>query len=212
LSLCVARLPIGPLETNCYVLTDTENAELSVVIDPAYPDEALSQAIAPYTVSDILITHAHFDHIGGLSWLVAQTKARVWLHQAEEGWLQNPILNLSALFSTTGELISSPPATNVLQGDDSFSVLGQKVFAYHTPGHTPGHMVYRIGDDVFTGDLIFNTGVGRTDLPGGSSTAMNESLKRTILTLPDNVRLWPGHGAATTVGTEREHNPYLTSL
>lgn len=208
----VISMPMGPLQTNCYILTNINHTDSAIVIDPAYPDETFIETIAHYTVSDILITHAHFDHIGGLAWLVAQTNARVWLHQAEEEWLSNPTLNLSALFTAIGAPVSAPMATNLFQGDTSLISCGQKVLAYHTPGHTPGHMIYRLGNDVFTGDLIFNAAVGRTDLPGGNSTALNESLKDVILSLPNKVRLWPGHGNATTLAAERQHNPYLTNL
>ena len=198
----------GALETNCYIVQN-EPSKAAFVIDPGDASEELAEAVHGLQVEDILLTHSHFDHIGGVAWLVGLTSARLWIHEAESGWLTDARRNLSGLFMESGAIITAPAATNIMKGDTTLQLLGTEIAAFHTPGHTPGHMIYSLGKTLFTGDLVFQGATGRTDFPGGSHTTLLNSLRRVILPLPDEVRILPGHGLASTLLCERY---YLTQL
>jgi hydroxyacylglutathione hydrolase len=205
--LHVNAIPVGSMDTNCYILTNDVTHE-AAVIDPGAPDERLTAALEGYRLTDILLTHAHFDHIGGIESLVDTHKPQIWIHELEASWLNDPQRNLSAWVSPLAH-ITAPAATVIVRENLTCALLGQPLQVKHTPGHTPGHLIYYIDGKAFVGDLIFIGTVGRTDFPGGDYPTLLQSIKREILTLPEDTPLYPGHGPATTVHTEQMHNPFL---
>jgi len=157
-------------------------------------------------VHAILLTHGHFDHILAVPEIRQITPARVCCHESEAPLLENPALNFSAFFGTA---LSVAPE-RLLRGGEALDFGGVALKALHTPGHTPGGVCFY--DDangrVFTGDTLFRESIGRTDLPMGNMQDLLGSVEKTLLTLPDRVAVYPGHGLATDIGHERRHNPF----
>ena len=153
----------------------------------------------------VLLTHAHFDHMGALSRLVRESGATVYCHRAEEAALTDGRRNLSAYFGTALDPVRE--ATLVDEGDTV--TVGNLTFTVlHTPGHTVGSCCYRLGDTLFSGDTLFCESVGRTDFPGGDVQEMRKSLAR-LLAMDDIERVYPGHEEPTTIAHERQYNPYV---
>lgn len=177
----IQTLPLGPLQTNCYILWQ-EQADAVVVIDPGDDIPALRRALAGKTVAGVLITHAHFDHILGLP---ALPGAPVYVHALDAAAMTDAEINCSPRPTTV-------PATHTVSEGDAVTLAGMTFTVLHTPGHTPGSVCYRCGDDLFTGDTLFVGGYGRTDLPGGSFDSLRASLRR-LMGL-HGVSVYPGHG------------------
>jgi glyoxylase-like metal-dependent hydrolase (beta-lactamase superfamily II) len=200
---------LGPLATNAYLLTrpDTKQA---VVIDPGMNPQSLLKRIAGLQVEAILLTHAHFDHIGGVEAIRKQHGCPVYLHDAEADWLTDPRKNGSAMWPELGEPFACEPAEYALEDGQTLELLGGVRFqVLHTPGHSPGSVSFLHGNRLFGGDVLFRLGVGRTDLRGGSSRELHDSIHRKLFVLPDEVQVFPGHGPKTTIGYEKEHNPHV---
>lgn len=208
--LHIQRLVTGPLETNCYILSNQETKE-AVVIDPGAAEPGLLEAVASYHVTDILLTHAHFDHIGGVSELKERTGARLWIQEKEKEWLSDGTKNGSSLWLE--EPITAPPADRLLQGGEWLTVAGRRARVLFTPGHSPGHVSYLVDDGVLLGgDALFAGSIGRTDLYGGDYETLIESIRTQLLTLPDETVILPGHGPASTIEDERKMNPFLQGI
>lgn len=199
--------PLGPMQANCYILADPE-AGTALVIDPGDDDPWLAETLGDLRVSRILLTHAHCDHIGGLDALRRRTGAPVYMHRAEAAWLGDPDLNLSA-FIAGPEGIRTDPPEGLLDQGDRFEFNGREIRVLHTPGHSPGGIALLLADICFSGDTLFYRSVGRGDLPGGRMDVLLDSIREHLLTLPEETRVLPGHGPATTVGDERRFNPFL---
>jgi hydroxyacylglutathione hydrolase len=201
---------LGPLQNNCYLLID-DHSQSSALIDPPYGVDVISQYLETQKLDlqMILITHAHFDHIGGVSTLI-QSAAKpidIYLHTEDKRLWDSGGGATEFGFYLELPVVNPKPAL-----DQATIYLGNnKIQVLHTPGHSSGHVVYYLPEEksIFCGDLIFYHGVGRTDLPSGSARTLIQSIEKYILSFPDDVRLFPGHGAATTVGEERDHNPFL---
>lgn len=197
------RLPVGPVAANCYIL-GCANTKEAVVIDPGAEDGLIKQEISALDLTAICIinTHGHGDHIGANS----KMGLPVFIHAADAKCLTNPLKNMSGIL---GIPINSPPASRLLEDGDKIDV-GDLIFeVIHTPGHTPGSISLRCDGIVFTGDTLFAEGVGRTDLPGGSETEIIKSIRERLFILPDETKVYPGHGPATTIGHEKGHNPFI---
>jgi len=209
--MIIETLQLGPVSTNAYVIGDPA-AGSAAVVDPG--DEA-PRVLAlldrlGLRLETIIVTHAHFDHVGAVLPLVEATHAPFLLFHAEL-----PVLKVAADRAQTlfGLTIPRPPAPDrLLREGDTVTLGGAPFRVVHTPGHSPGHMCL-IGDGLaFVGDVVFQGSIGRTDLPGADHATLLRSIARHILTLPDDTVLYNGHGPATTVGRERRTNPFLVGL
>lgn len=204
--LQVQQFTLGPLATNCYIVFDKGTRE-AVVIDPGLDCEPVLAAIEALNVTHILLTHGHFDHIGGVAQVKQQTNAEVWIHEDEKDWLPDPELNRSVFWLE--DPIVAPSPDHVWHGGETLTFLGSPVKVLFTPGHSPGHVSLQWNNIVFAGDALFAGSIGRTDIPGGDHDQLMNSIQRELLTLPDETLLLPGHGPKTSVGIERQTNPFL---
>jgi hydroxyacylglutathione hydrolase len=199
---------LGPLENNTYLLADPESRE-AALIDPSYDVEtALADARKRgLRVSLVLLTHAHFDHIAGVTTAAGAGVAQIALHAADLD-----LYRQGGGASQFGLPFEAGPEPTLLLSDGQTIMIGAvEVKVHHTPGHTAGHVIFVCSEagTAFCGDLIFAGSVGRTDLPGGSHTQLMKSIRREILPLPPETTLLPGHGPATTVAEEIDSNPFL---
>ncbi len=202
-------LPVGPLQCNCSVIGDEITHE-AMVIDPGDEIEDVLAIIREYKlqVKQIVITHAHIDHVGGAMKLRAQTGAPILLNQNDYALLK--MLDVQA--SWLG--MAAPGAVAIeasIADGDSLQAGGLKANVLHTPGHTEGSVCLYFPAEklLIAGDTLFARSIGRTDLPGGSFEKIMRSLHDRVLTLPDETVVVPGHGPKTTIGEEREENPFL---
>jgi hydroxyacylglutathione hydrolase len=202
-------LPVGPLQTNCYLATCRQTGQ-AALIDPGWKDDSIREAIAARGANVIVVlnTHAHWDHIGGNAPFVAETGARFALHKADL-----PLLRRKGGAETWGIPLEPSPEPDFLLIPGHVIEVGALRFeVLFTPGHTPGHVSLYEADKkvVFDGDVLFRRGIGRTDLPGGDPAALASSIRDVLYRLPDDVMVYPGHGPATTIGEERRENPWIS--
>ncbi|HEY3373796.1 MAG TPA: MBL fold metallo-hydrolase [Candidatus Aquicultor sp.] len=204
-------LVVGDLGANCYVLA-SEHAKETIVIDPGGSTGLIMDTIAAVNldVKYIILTHAHWDHIAAAVELKKKTGAQIAVHKLDAAALNQPGFNLS---SWVGERQEESITPDIELEDGQVIKCGDiEAHVLLTPGHTPGSISIRIANALFTGDLLFYGSIGRTDFAGGSLDALLHAVKTKVLTLPDQVTVYPGHGPATTIGVERRHNPYLQDL
>lgn len=205
--MIIETIPVGTLETNCYVIAG-DAAGPGVVIDPGDDSARVLSAAERLGIhiEKILVTHGHWDHIGALADMAEATGAEVLVHEQDAEYLADPNKNLSALVFERRE----GHADRTVEDGEVITVGDLEIRVIHTPGHTPGGMSLLVEANLFCGDLIFYDSIGRTDLPGGDRDKMHQSVHGKAMTLPDDTNIYPGHGPPTTVAREREHNPYLT--
>jgi hydroxyacylglutathione hydrolase len=202
--------PVGMLACNCSILGDETTGE-AVVIDPGDDIERVQRVLAQHHLHAkyIVATHAHIDHVGGIDKLQQATEAGVLMHQADLPLYQNLALQAEWLG------VPSPGIAEVdqfLQEGDTLRCGALTLEVLHTPGHSPGSLsLYLPGENqrIFSGDTLFQGSIGRTDLWGGSSEEILRSIRERLLIFPDQMPVFPGHGAPTTIGAERESNPFL---
>ena len=202
-------LTLGPVQTNTYILAD-EDCKEAVVIDPAWNGAKIAEVALEegWQIKEIWLTHAHFDHIGGIADLVAVLPETppVYLHPDDyDLWKDG---GGASLF---GFKVDSGPEPEALSHGQILEVGNLKFETRHTPGHRPGHSVFYCAEEkiAFTGDLIFYRSVGRTDLPGGNWASLEKSIREQIYTLPDDVEIFSGHGEKTSVGDEKQGNHFV---
>jgi glyoxylase-like metal-dependent hydrolase (beta-lactamase superfamily II) len=208
--MILETLMVGPLGVNCYIVGDETTRE-TMVIDPGGDARAILDTLrhGRLTPSAIVATHAHFDHLLALEEVRQQTRAPFFLHADEAPALANASLG-ARLF---GFVFGQPaPADRLLRDGDQVRVGALALKVLHTPGHSPGGICLAYDNGVFVGDTLFQGGIGRTDLPGGDYAMLMRSIRDKLLMLPDETRVYPGHGDATTIGEERQRNPFLRPL
>lgn len=211
MTLTVITLPLGELQTNCFIAADSET-KAAAVIDPGWdaPRVLATLEARQWSLKYILLTHAHFDHIGAVADLADATGAPVALHPDDLILLHH--LGGATLF---GYRIRPSPEPGLLLQPGQVIEVGQLRFkVLFVPGHTLGHVAFYEpqAKAVFSGDVLFRQGVGRTDIPGGDMQTLLTSIHDQLLVLPDETTVYPGHGPATTIGAERRNNPFLAQL
>lgn len=203
----ITVLTVGPVCTNCYII-NREGSTTCVVVDPGEEAEKIASQIKRKGLSceGILLTHGHFDHITGVSELLSLVGGKVYACEKERELLMNPQLNASSM---VGHEVALEPEI-LLRDGQCLEVADMTFRVIHTPGHTKGGCCYYAEEDkvLFSGDTIFMESIGRTDLPTGNSGELLDSVRNKVLTLPDDVRIYPGHGPETTVSYEAANNPY----
>lgn len=211
MTLEIIQLPLGMTMTNAFLVGEVESKQ-AVVIDPGFEGEKIAAQAESrdWQINAIWLTHAHFDHIGGVGSLIAALgrPLDIAMHPEDEPLWQ--ARGGAGLFGIEGVDPGPKPTITLAHGQNL--ALGAHTFEVrHTPGHTPGHVVfYAVGQaTLFCGDVIFRNSIGRTDLPGGDFNTLITSIRTQVFTLPDDTLLLNGHGPETTVGYEKIHNPFL---
>jgi len=203
--LILRKLVLGELETNCYIV-GSESTKEGMIIDPADEAGIILEAVKSLglNIKYIVLTHSHPDHFAALAEVKKATSAQVLVHRADADILEMPPV---VFFGATYP--QPPPADKQLEDGDTIEVGELKFKVIHTPGHTPGGICLLVDGILFSGDTLFNQGIGRTDFPGGSMEKLMDSLHKKVLTLPDKTIVHSGHGPATTIGDEKRMNPFL---
>lgn len=201
------RLSLGPLGTNCYICWKGNQA---LVMDPGEDAGKIIEVCREQQIRPlgILLTHAHFDHIGAVDAIRDHYSIPVFLHREEWGWMQDPMLNGSALFPLA-EVRAGQADKEIKAGD--FSIGEFQLEVRHTPGHSPGSVSFidHKAKLAFSGDVLFQQGIGRTDLPGGDMDTLLRVIENQLYTLGDEYKVLPGHGPVTSIGKEKDMNPFV---
>jgi len=201
------HLQVGHLGTNCYIIAD-EKSKIAAIIDPGGDANEIINTVtkAKLIVKYIILTHGHGDHIAALKEVKEATDAKIAIHELDAHMLYSPESNLSTLL---GNGFTQPSADIKLIGNEEFNLGDLTLKIIHTPGHTPGGISIQVDNVVFTGDTLFEGSIGRTDFPGGSFDKLINSIKDNLLILEDDTKIFPGHGEPSTIGYEKNMNPFL---
>jgi hydroxyacylglutathione hydrolase len=208
----VRSFTVGQVAENCYIARG-DGADHAVIVDPGDEPERLLEAIDSLgvTIDGILVTHCHFDHIGAVAPVAEATGAPVWCPQIEV-----PVLaDIMSYVPWPGfGPFDSYDADETVAGGEHLSLAGLEIDVVFTPGHSPGHVTYAIPDEgaLFSGDVLFQGSVGRTDLPGGDWGTLLESIRGLVDSYPEETTVYPGHMAITPLGAERATNSFLAEL
>jgi glyoxylase-like metal-dependent hydrolase (beta-lactamase superfamily II) len=202
----IHKLVVGFMQSNCYILIGGDEG---IVIDPGGDVELIIDKLNQLNIKCLYIinTHGHIDHIAANSELKDKTGAKILIHKEDANMLTDSFLNLSAMLGGQIPILSS--ADRLLEDGDFVEIPNIKLKVIHTPGHTPGGICLLGKGFVFTGDTLFEYGIGRTDFPGGSYKTLIDSINKHLLVLEDKTIIYPGHGDVSTIGKERKNNPFL---
>jgi hydroxyacylglutathione hydrolase len=207
--MILEMLTVGPFQENCYVIGDEETGD-GALVDPG--DEAARIALAVeqtgLDIAQIIITHAHIDHVGAVAALVDEYACPVLMHAEAEPMLQQLPTQAMMMGLRFGKV---PTVDRHIEDEEVLEIGALRLKSLYTPGHAPGHLAFYLADEglVLAGDALFAGSVGRTDLFGGDMDLLMRSINERLLTLPDETRVLSGHGPETTIGEERAHNPFL---
>lgn len=206
--LQLQTMVLGAIGTNCYLLVNKESKEM-ILIDPADRAEKIIRHISEHQLKPvgILLTHGHFDHVLAAEYIAGHYQIPICAGSEEEELLQDVNLNASTQFGHP----TSVKADRFFTDKESFTMAGFDFQVYHTPGHTKGGVCYYIAGEgvLFSGDTLFYESVGRSDFPTGSTSVLVRSIRNLLEVLPDDTSVYPGHGQETTIGHEKQHNPFI---
>ena len=205
--MIIKTLPVGPIMANCFIVGCKETLE-TAVIDPGDEADKILQLVADLdlNIKTIINTHGHFDHVSANKGIHTATNAPILIHALDAPMLAQ--ISASAANWGLSAEDSPPPERTINDGDTiTFGQITLKVL--HTPGHTPGGVSLFTDGHVFVGDTLFAGSIGRTDFPGGDFAILKSSIQDKLFELGDDVRVYTGHGAETTIGHERQHNPFV---
>jgi hydroxyacylglutathione hydrolase len=208
----VRMFTVGPVQENCYLFR-RDGSDRALIVDPGDEADRLLAAIDELgvTLEGILLTHTHFDHVGAVAPVAEATGAEVWVPEMEK-----PVLaDIMSFVPWPGfGPYESYDAEHTLNGGEKLELADFEIDVIFTPGHSPGHVTFSVPDEeaVFSGDVLFQGSVGRTDLPGGDWPTLLESIRSLVDTLPEDTTVHPGHMGLTTLGAERASNPFLAEL
>jgi hydroxyacylglutathione hydrolase len=208
----VRMFTVGPVQENCFLFRREERGD-ALIVDPGEEADKLLRAIDALGVelAGILLTHTHFDHVGAVAPVAEATGAEVWVPEIEK-----PVLaDIMSFVPWPGfGPYQSYDAEHVLRGGERLQLAGFEIDVLFTPGHSPGHVTFSIPHErvVFSGDVLFQGSVGRTDLPGGDGPTLLESIRTLVESLPEDTTVYPGHMGITSLGAERATNPFLAEL
>ena len=206
--MIIEKIVVGPVLTNCYIISDKENGD-AVVIDPGGGAEKISAYLREkhFTLQAILLTHGHFDHMIAAEKLRSEFSVKVYCLEGEQELMADPVMNGGSTFGSPCMLV---PDKTFLDGEElTFGAVSCRAIAL--PGHTSGGAGFYFKEEeiLFSGDTLFFESIGRTDMPTGNERVLLSAIAERIFTLPDTTKIYPGHGPYTTVGYEKENNPYL---
>lgn len=207
------QVPLGPLQTNCYLIYN--DSKSCLIVDPGDNPKKLSSVIEQLELKPaaILLTHAHFDHIGAVDSIRDKYALKVYMHEKEKEWLTDPALNGSKHFMLSN-MITAREADHFFPGEGDVTIGEFNFSVFETPGHSPGSVSFYFPEHHFVaaGDALFQGSIGRTDLPGGNHNQLIRSIHEQLMVLPEETEVLPGHGATTTIGYEMDSNPFLNGF
>lgn len=207
--LRVEQYVVGPVMTNCYFAVNEDTNE-ALIVDPGDSAAQLAAKIKEQGIipKAVLLTHGHFDHASAAEALAKEFSVPVYAEEHEKETLESPEINLCGMMGQRGVVFH---ADIYVKDGDILELAGFSIKVFHTPGHTKGGCCYYIEKEqaLFAGDTLFCQSVGRTDFPGGSASVLLRSIEEKLMPLPGQTKVYPGHNETTTIGWERQYNPFL---